>query len=382
MLVLAYGSPAFAGYYGSFDLRAQEMRWSRDYEGTFSGILDDLKSIAIPSPLRDPVIRRRYVLMDAMAGDGSGLRALDQKLNYTNVLIRRNKPDEAVQYLLRMVDEFPDHFLVLSHCASAHFLGSREFHPKAAFYMKKALKQWPKTWDDLKEHDQRFLENFGWDRKDFEDYRLYETYFERLILHRNDEEKKLARKEAVPVVVDPIFVDVNGKPLRFGNEQGEFEPGQLAQAEKDKLPRNAVEVVEQLLMWKPHDDRLLWLLGEAFNASAVQETVQKTKNELIRSAAAIFKSLDTKSFKQGLDFPGKAEIARRHEKLAEFVGKMSGPDLPDLKLPDDQPKNDFTRDQFWRAIGVSFITGLAVGIFALWQWQEVRRRKQAKAAAT
>lgn len=381
LCALGITQPGFAGYYSSIDTRL-ELSWSRDFEKIFGPILDDLRAIPVPKPERDPVIRKRYVLMETLARDGAfKLDTLEQKLNFSAILIRRGRADEAVQLLLPLVDQHPKNFLVLSHCATAHFLGASDFKPKAPYYLKQALKHWPMTMQELKDDDRKFLRAFGWDEKDFEDYRLYETYLERLILHRLDEENKQRRKEPVEIAVDPIFTPPKEKPLRFLNERGEFEPGRIVPAEKDKLPRNAVEVVEQLVMWMPHDDRLFWLLGETFSASAMQETDEKTKNQLIFSAYLVFQQLEKKSFSAKVY--GKQEIELRRTKLAEYVKGMPEPNLlnpEDFLKKVEQKDAGLTNEQWWRALGVGFITGLAVGIFALWQVQEMRRRRQARAA--
>src|SRR5262249_19700703 len=47
---------------------------------------------------------------------------------------------------------------------------------------------------------------------------------------------------------------------------GEYEPGKLAAAEREKLPKDAVAQVQQLVIWLPHDTRLYWLYGELLNA--------------------------------------------------------------------------------------------------------------------
>ena len=379
---LACIQPASAGYYSSIDTRFELMP-SRDFEKVFGGILDDLRAIPIPKPDRDPVFRKRYVLIESLSRDGAlKLDTLEQKLNYSTVLIRRGRADEAVGFLLPLERQYPENFLVLSHYATSLFLSTPEFKAKAPYYMKQALKKWPKNMDELKDEDRRFLRAFGWDEKDFEDYRLYETCFERLILHRLDEEKRHQRKDPVEVAVDPIFTPPKEKPLRFLNDRGEFEPGRIAAAEKDKLPRNAVEIVEQLVMWMPHDDRLFWLLGEVFSASAMQEPDEKTKNQLITSAYLIFQQLEKKSFTQKLY--GKAEIESRFSKLAEYVKTMPEPNVfdPEKLLKKDEDNNSgLTSEQWWRALGVGVLTGLAVGMFALWQVQEMRRRRQARTAS-
>lgn len=54
--------------------------------------------------------------------------------------------------------------------------------------------------------------------------------------------------------------------VRFVNDAGRYEPGNLAAAEKAKLPPDAVAVVQQLLLWAPWDAGLYWLLGELYAA--------------------------------------------------------------------------------------------------------------------
>ncbi|MFO0803938.1 MAG: hypothetical protein U0791_12560 [Gemmataceae bacterium] len=85
---------------------------------------------------------------------------------------------------------------------------------------------------------------------------------------------RLAEKE-LPLPPDrdeptPLFpLPVKGQsasPLRFVNEAGEYEPGNLAPAERAKLPPDAIAIVQQLLLWFPSDTRLYWLLAELYAA--------------------------------------------------------------------------------------------------------------------
>lgn len=80
---------------------------------------------------------------------------------------------------------------------------------------------------------------------------------------------RLAEKES-PVPPDqeqptPLF-PLAGSPIRFVNEAGEYEPGNLAPAERVKLPPDAIPIVQQLLLWFPSDTRLYWLLAELYAA--------------------------------------------------------------------------------------------------------------------
>src|SRR5207249_4225437 len=100
------------------------------------------------------------------------------------------------------------------------------------------------------------------------------------------------RKEHVPDTLDPVFVDDNKKPLTFLAESGNFEAGRIREAEfKMLVPRDTVEMVEQFLIWMPDDERLLWLLGEVLNASAMEHQDPKRKNEAILNSLAVFERL-------------------------------------------------------------------------------------------
>jgi hypothetical protein len=54
--------------------------------------------------------------------------------------------------------------------------------------------------------------------------------------------------------------------VRFLGDGGKYEPGQLAAAQRKKLPSEAVALVQQLALWLPADARLLWQLAELANA--------------------------------------------------------------------------------------------------------------------
>jgi hypothetical protein len=66
-------------------------------------------------------------------------------------------------------------------------------------------------------------------------------------------------------------------PLKFLNDAGQYEPGNLSASEKAKLPPDAVAVVQQMLLWNPTDTNLYWLLAELYAAEGK-----------LRQAAVIF----------------------------------------------------------------------------------------------
>jgi tetratricopeptide (TPR) repeat protein len=50
--------------------------------------------------------------------------------------------------------------------------------------------------------------------------------------------------------------------VRYFGDDGKYEPGQLAAAERKKLPAEAVAIAQQLALWLPADGKLLWQLAE------------------------------------------------------------------------------------------------------------------------
>ena len=190
-------------------------------------------------------------------------------------------------------------------------------------------------------------------------------------LRRRD--KKLLVKDTL----DPIFTDRNEKPIVFLNDAGNFEPGRITTADKERLPRDAIEAVEQLLIWMPDDKRLLWLLGEVLNASAMEHQDAARKNEAILSALSVFKSLN--DFTAPTTY-GVKEAKERLDELETWRQKLPPPEDIMDKLPKDElPGVKLTNDEWWRLVVVVFLVGFAIGIFALWQFQEVRRRRQGQA---
>ena len=143
---------ARAGIYNTTDT-LEETRFSQDFVNVFSRILKDLQLIPIPQPISNPPIRRRYVMIEALGAKGAlDLQTLEQKLDYSAVLIRRGKADEAVALLSPLLEDQPKNFVLYTQCATAHFLASNaDFKRKSAFLMKQALRRWPQRWDELTE---------------------------------------------------------------------------------------------------------------------------------------------------------------------------------------------------------------------------------------
>jgi hypothetical protein len=315
--------------------------------------------------------------METLGNKGAfDLKSLEQQLNYSVVLIRRKKFDEAI-VLLRPLTAEPANFIVYSHFATAHFLSPNPAdHVQAAGLMRDCLKMWPERWEDLDKDQKAFLENMntGWGPGLFEQNRKYEDYLHKLMLLRRN-------KPAGPLALDPLF-GPKDKPVRFVNDAGKLEPGRIPIAEKDKLPGDALEIVEQLLVWLPNDPQLYWLLGEIFNASAMSKKTAQESYQDIKAAYLILKEIKTGMRQR--DVP--PELEEDFAVLKNYIDNTEPPNpfnkgvadiVKEVNKGDEESK--LTTEQYWRAVIVAFLTGLAIGLFTLWQFQEMRRRRQARA---
>jgi len=387
IIVLLFGiaPSAYAGYYSTIDPPA-DTRWNRDYDRVFKNVLLDLGNIGAKEVKQESPIRDRYILIETLGRDGTAnLKSWEQKLDYSTVLIRRGKAYEATQVLQPLTKEQPKNFLVWSHLATAYFLSNNpDFRGKAVDTMDQALSLWPENMDQVDLQHKKFLQQctLGSD-VELDRFKRIETFFRKLMRSRLREERFAKQKKPVDDGVDPIFVDETSKedvkpPVSFLNEEGKFEVGRIAKVEKAKLPGDAAEIVMQLLIWMPTDQRLKWLLGEVLNASVMDCKPGDERNDMIRSVHRVFKEMD--SFEAPPPYGAKA-IKAQADTLAKAVAALPPPRELDparfgLDKDKDLPSTTAAPFDWWRTLGVGFLTGLAVGMFAVWQIQEYRRRRQ------
>ncbi len=129
---------------------------------------------------------------------------------------------------------------------------------------------------------------------------------------------------------DRIF-DVN-----FVNAAGDYEPGALAEAEKAKLPPDAIAVVQQLVLWFPADVRLYWLLGELYAAKGEFKPAKDIMDECVNSGK----------------YSNRKTLMQHREAVAKVANVEPTPE------PDPPSPVPFTMTAVWWYFG-------AVGILAL-----------------
>ncbi|MEI7683691.1 MAG: hypothetical protein WCL32_01595 [Planctomycetota bacterium] len=370
--ILIAFAPAQAGIYNTTEI--DELRLSSDVS-QFRETLNKVRSIGFDKVDFDNLLRKRYFLNDALGGAKPPVDlTLEQKLDYSAVLIRRKKYQQAIDFLTPLTRQYPDMFLFESHLAMAYWgIGQQT---RAVEILSQALSKqgWPATFGDMNDTQRTFISDaMGWNEGLFDFYRRSEMYLLKLMKQR------LAEPSGAYETVDALFDDgkTPAKTIRFLNDQGKFEPGRIAPAELKKLPPAALEYVEQLCLWMPEDLRLYWLLGEMANAQWTPELLADSKKRdlavgNLKAANKIFDEL-VYDFKIRVN-----DLRERRQVLHDFIQTVEAPrptiDEFETELIKKATPPEATMPT--RTLLITFAAGLTVGIFAVWQFQEIRRRRR------
>ncbi len=150
-------------------------------------------------------------------------RNADQTADLGALYIRLGEVSKAVSVLRKGQQQHPRHFRISSNLATAWQLSGNL--ASAISSLQQALRTVPKQWKQAEEMHLKLLR-----------------------LRQREPESAQS--------LDDLF------GIRFQNDQGEYQPGKLGEAQKKAYPSNAVALAQQLALWLPADGRLLWLLAE------------------------------------------------------------------------------------------------------------------------
>jgi len=208
---------------------------------TFRVVLEDYRQIAVP--VLNSQQRQSYLKIREELFSKRSRATTEELIRLSAVLLRLREFENALEVLQLARSRDPRNFVVQSHLAMAlHMMGD----PNAARYQDGALSLRVRELPGLSP------EQTTW-------FLRVEKIFYDLLKSRFREQRDRGPRAPVETL-DPIF------PVNFVGESGNFEPGTIAQAERAKLPDDAMAIVQQLLLWMPEDARLYWLLGELYNA--------------------------------------------------------------------------------------------------------------------
>lgn len=175
---------------------------------------------------------------------------------------------------------------------------------------------------------------FRWQRS------LDQTVYRRwLELHEADFQKWKASSETHPDATPlALFMTSSGDAIRYWESADEGK----------KLPADAIAVVQQLLIWAPWDDRLLWSLAEVYLAKG-----------RIREAYSAYKMLATD---EGRRFQGPRLLRPQVERVGAEYAKLPPEEaaVPVISTDDTPPKPDTSGLVFGLVDPVAFVVGVVV----------------------
>jgi tetratricopeptide (TPR) repeat protein len=318
----------------------------------------------------------------------SGAFSPVERANLGGCLIRLGRAREAIQVLQE--GRATDHFLVLAHLATAYFVQGEL--SLAIRHQERLLQSWPAVWP-------------GWNRQWLAWCRECERAFLRLMHSRAAE----ALRKPSEAGLDPLFPGV-----RYVGADGKYKAGEIARRYSDLLPSRAIDVTLQLCLWLPADLRLIWQLGELFNAGGHVELAEKILSDLLWGGAnfkdlhehrnvlsralPVMKSLregdlwiDLFCVSQALPLPNLAPGAagpagRAATAWAAMVGRAElkrqwqqrgQPNLDAFKIqaPEPPPAEAAPMPFNWRHLAVSFAFGAVATMLIGLQWREWQRRR-------
>jgi hypothetical protein len=196
----------------------------------------------------------------------------DELADQGALLIRLGETGKAVDVLRSAQRAYPNHFKIAANLGTAYQLTGEL--DQAAAALREAVRLAPGKYQDAEKVHLRLVE--------------------------------LRRKQAKDSqALDDLF------GVRYVGEGGKYEPGQMAAAERKKLPEDAVAITQQLALWLPADGRLLWQLGELAAAHGD-----------VRTAAAIMDGCVTEF---GLRAPDLRAHRRANRAAADELAKKAGP---------------------------------------------------------
>src|SRR5437016_6019858 len=116
LLIAIFTCPASAGVYNTAD---NDFPLSQNV-AKFRETLGFVRSIGYDKVDFDNPLRKRYFLWEALGGARPPADlTVEQKLDYSAVLIRRKKHQQVIEFLTPLVRQHPDAILFESHLAMA-----------------------------------------------------------------------------------------------------------------------------------------------------------------------------------------------------------------------------------------------------------------------
>ncbi len=331
---------------------------------------------------------RKRALLAATLAEKSSFEDLssDQRMNLGAYLIRLNRPNKAVA-LLKEFERLESlkardlnegfNFLIRANLVTAYHLAGQI--DRALITQLGLLRKttWPEKWEDLSDTQKHYFEQIGWDKDTFRWYRRVENYYQKLLKSRYKEAQQArTNPRFIPEHVDPLF-GTKGEPVLFQGENGKYQAGKIAAKEEKLLPKDALAIVQQLLIWLPNDQRLYWQLGELYNAKGDIAAADLIFRQLVEVDQLRYKDLVRhRSVLISTPPPKKKSIFE----LGGQKIQTTKPDQQDKKATAQKSDDSYPSIVSWQFFGIGFAAGAIVALFSYFQMREFHRRSKKKAS--
>jgi len=160
-------------------------------------------------------------------------------------------------------------------------------------------------------------------------------------------------REKIPLMALPLD-DLFG--VQFVGDSGRYEPGQISAAQREKLPEDAITIVQQLLLWMPSDARLYWLLAELYNAAGEMQFAVAIMDECVNTRF-------------------QTELLREHQQLIgeRLAAIREEAEKNEARIRAEHENKDFRRHP--EVVWAAGIAGLIVVVLlVVWQLRLIARR--------
>jgi hypothetical protein len=372
LLAILLVVPARAGLYSPdepfiFEIDSSGFATPIQFAGGFDIMIVGKREVGrLPRTPDEPPNPDRKAYLDRVAlRQKKGVNALsqDELAGYTADLIRLNRSGEALNILQPLArDPRRGGFLAYAHLAVAHAASAGWTEANEQEQMAVRYSEFPTAFARLTKSQLAWLK------------RVEREYYYPFLAHRAEDSRRKRSRE-LNEDVDPIFPSAvppkkADDPFRVAAEQAEYKAGTISDTERKKLPKDAMAIVQQLVLWHPHDARLYWLLGELYNADGDVDSALKI--------------LDHCSFNMGYSNPTllkhrqvlqQASAAQASQRAAELERDRQAAAEEKQREEDDTRKAEEAerdyRKRFWWILSI----GVALALMLVYyQFREVIRR--------
>jgi tetratricopeptide (TPR) repeat protein len=315
----------------------------------FRFVFDERLGLMVDPPLSKFMAEKRKEYQDKIDAlekkTRSGAATAEDAINLSAYQMWMGKPERAVQLLEPLAGgEHGRNPMVLSNLATARQLTGQL--DRVGDYLIQAISLWPAEWSSLSKEQVRWY-------RQVEEYQLWLVQLRKVEASRHPPGTRWT-----PEGVDALFplkgVIRQQEPVRFVGDSGSYEAGKIAGFEKQKLPADALAIVQQLMLWFPQDTRLYWLLAEVLNASGEPENALVVMDQCVGSRSY------------------ESQELRDHRRvLQEYQSERKTTTVQPSILP---PLSALLK--------VGIPAGLVILMLVWLQVREIRRRRAARAAST